>query len=200
MKRIAYIGLASMVVAGTLALSSAAQDQSLGSYARTVRKDKQGQQSAAKKYDNDNLPKNDTLSVVGNATDETADKTAGASQGGDQAAANAAQKTESKPPSTAADEQKKNEEWTKKIAVQKNQIDLMSRELDVLQREYRLRAAAFYADAGNRLRNQGTWDKQDVQYKDQIAQKQKALDAAKQQLSDLQEQARKAGVPPKARE
>ena len=47
------------------------------------------------------------------------------------------------------------------------------------QREYRLRAAAFYADAGNRLRGSGTWDKEDAQYKQQIAQKQKALDDAK---------------------
>jgi hypothetical protein len=69
---------------------------------------------------------------------------------------------------------------------------LLSRELDVLQREYRLRAAAFYADAGNRLRDAGAWDKEDAQYKQQIAAKQKAVDDAKKQLDDLQEQARKA--------
>jgi len=198
MKRISLVGLAVLVVAGALTLPALAQDQSLGSYARAVRKDKQP--AAAKKYDNDNLPKNDTLSVVGNATDEPAAKPADASQGGDQSAANSGQKSESKPADSAADEQKKNEEWAKKIATQKDQINLMSRELDVMQREYRLRAASFYGDAGNRLRNQGNWDVQDAQYKDQIAQKQKALDAAKQQLSDTQEQARKAGVPSKARE
>ena len=60
-----------------------------------------------------------------------------------------------------------------KIATQKDQISLMSRELDVAQREYRLRAAAMYADAGNRLRNQTSWDKEDAQYKQQIAQKAK---------------------------
>jgi multidrug resistance efflux pump len=77
---------------------------------------------------------------------------------------------------------------------------MLSRELDVLQREYRLRAAAFYADAGNRLRNSGSWDKEDAQYKQQIDQKQKALDNAKQELDDMQEQARKSGVPSSARE
>ncbi len=76
----------------------------------------------------------------------------------------------------------------------------MTRELDVLQREYRLRAAAFYADAGNRLRNAGTWDKEDRQYKQQVADKQKGLDAAKKQLDDMQEQARKAGVPSSMRQ
>jgi hypothetical protein len=52
-----------------------------------------------------------------------------------------------------------------------------------------------YADAGNRLRNSGDWDKQDTQYKQQIADKQKGLDDAKQKLDDMQEEARKAGMP-----
>jgi len=50
------------------------------------------------------------------------------------------------------------------------------------------------------LRNSGTWDKEDATYKQQIDQKQKALDDAKKALSDTQEQARKAGVPARARE
>jgi uncharacterized coiled-coil protein SlyX len=199
MKRISYVWLAGIVVAGALALSSQAQDQSLGSYARAVRKDKQGQQASAKKYDNDNLPKNDVLSVVGNTPAEPAEKTGEAPATGDQATPNAEPKPE-KTETSAADQQKMIDDWKTKIGTQKNQIDLMSRELDVLQREYRLRAASFYADAGNRLRNQGSWDKEDQQYKQQIDQKQKALGTAKQQLSDMQEGARKAGVPTSARE
>ena len=58
----------------------------------------------------------------------------------------------------------------------------------MLQREYQIRAAAMYADAGNRMRNSGDWDKQDAQYKQQIADKQKALDDAKQKLEDIQEE------------
>ena len=77
---------------------------------------------------------------------------------------------------------------------------MLSRELDVLQREYQVRAAAMYADVGNRLRNSADWDKQDAQYKQQIADKQKAVDDAKQKLDDMQEEARKAGVPASARE
>ncbi len=100
----------------------------------------------------------------------------------------------------AADAQKVNDQWKQKIADQQGKIDLLSRELDVTQREYRLRAAAFYADAGNRLRGSATWDKEDAQYKQQIAQKQKAVDDAKKALDDLKEQARKAGVPAKLRE
>ena len=89
-------------------------------------------------------------------------------------------------PADSSDAQKANDEWKKKIAAQQGKVDLLTRELDVTQREYRLRAAAFYADAGNRLRGSGTWDKEDAQYKQQIAQKQKALDDAKKALDDLE--------------
>ncbi len=91
-------------------------------------------------------------------------------------------------------------QWGDRLTQQQSQIDLNTRELDVLQREYQIRAAAMYADVGNRLRNSTDWDKQDAQYKQQIADKQKALDDAKQKLDDMQEEARKAGVPASVRE
>jgi hypothetical protein len=198
MKRIAFVWLAVGVMAGLLVATAGAQTDSLGDYARTARKGKEKQAAASRKFDNDNLPKNDALSVVGNVAQEPAP---GAANSGDKAASSG-DKTEAQPaPATsAADQQKLYDQWKQRIAEQKNQIDMLSRELDVVQREYRLRAAAFYADAGNRLRNSGAWDKEDAQYKQQIAAKQKALDAAKQQLEDLQEQARKAGVPSSVRQ
>jgi len=192
MKRTFYVMFAACCLAGTLA----AAQSSLGDYARTVRKDKEQKPAAAKKYDNDNLPRQDKLSVVGNAPDTTA-----AAPAGDQANAaptnadSTAKEPEVKSGQSAEDRQKAYADWQTKITEQQGQVDLLSRELDVQQREYRLRAAAFYADAGARLRDAAIWDKQDAQYKQQIAQKQKALDAAKQHLQDLQEQARKSGVP-----
>ena len=57
-----------------------------------------------------------------------------------------------------------------------------------------MRAATFYGDAGAQLRNSAQWSKDDAQYKSDMESKQKALTAAQQELSDLQEQARKAGV------
>jgi hypothetical protein len=200
MKRIAYL-LAILVAAATFAGPLRAQQtESLGDYARTIRKEKDKQPPTSKKYDNDNLPRNDSLSVVGNAPEQPADNAAAANTEQPSAEAAPATAPAASAPSAAAEQQKTNDSWKERIADQKNQIELMSRELDVMQREYRLRAAAFYADAGNRLRNSGAWDKEDAQYKQQIAAKQKAIDAAKQQLSDLQEQARKAGVPSSARQ
>jgi hypothetical protein len=193
MKRITYIGFvfaASTVLLASLAVaqsSSPAQDQALGDYARKIRKDPGAPKPRPKVFDNDNLPKDDKLSIVGaqapveaNAVAPVDDKDANAAKPAedDQAKKQAAWKT-----------------WQDKMTSQKDQIDLAGRELDVLQREYQIRAAAMYADAGNRMRNSGQWDKEDADYKQKIADKQKAVDDAKQKLADIQEDARKSGVP-----
>lgn len=190
--------------------ASAQSSDNLADYARQVRKQKAGSTPAAKKFDNDNLPAAEKLSVVGQApaadADATTDKAAPVDANAaatdtakpEQAAAGQANAQPAK--DAAAEKQKENEAWQKKIKTAQDQIDLQTRELDVLNREYRLRAAAFYADAGNRLRNSGSWDKEDAQYKEQIAAKQQAVEDAKKSLDDLQEQARKAGVPSSMRE
>ena len=208
MKRIVYVWLAGVILAGTLVTAAGAQSQSLGDYARAARKDKdKDKKSVVKQFDNDNLPKTDTLSIIGNApAQSTEEAKESAPQESDHAkaqtdkAAQTDKSVQTAPRDEAAEREKAYKEWQKKIADQRNQIDLLSREMDVMQREYRLRAAAFYADAGNRLRNQADWDKEDASYKQKIAEKQKAVDAAKQHLDDLQEQARKAGVPAAMRE
>ena len=197
MKRIAYLWLAIAIAASmAVGMANAQQSDSLGDYARSVRKGKK-QDVAVKKFDNDNLPHNDNVSVVGNAPQS--DKQAQDSPKPDNSA-DPTKKADSKASQSAADKQKEYSDWKDKLGAQKSQVDLLSRELDVLQREYRLRAATFYADAGNRLRNSGDWDKEDSQYKQKIADKQKSLDDAKAKLDDMQEEARKAGVPAGLRE
>ena len=201
MKRITYVWLAAMVVTGILAALAGAQNQSLGDYARKVRKDNDQKPAAVKKYDNDNLPKDDKLSVVGNPPPEPAKKEGESAENAAQPAAGAeAEKKTEEGPESAADRQKRFDQWKSKIADQKSQLDLASRELDIEQREYRLRAAQFYGDAGERLRNSAQWDKEDAQYKQKIAEKQKAVDSAKQKLESLQEQARRDGVPASVRQ
>jgi hypothetical protein len=208
------LALAITVLMGT-AWGQAQQD-SLAEYARHKREEKQSEPAPKRVFDNDNLPREEHISVVGSAKEPAsennpADATANAesSAPADQPKDDSAvtdQKDPSKakleltPGQSAEDRQKVFDDWKKKIADQKASVDLQSRELDVMQREYRLRAVAVYSDAGNRLRNSASWDKEDKQYKEQIGAKQKALDAAKQQLADLQEKARRAGVPSKDRE
>jgi hypothetical protein len=192
MKRITYIGL--VIALSTLLLGSPAGAQTpkqspdqppLGDYARKVRKDPAAAKAKPKVFDNDNLPTEDKLSVVGQ---KPAPDVAPATPADDKDAA-------AKPEDEQARKQAEWKGWQDKLSSQKDSIDLAARELDVLQREYQLRAAAMYADAGNRIRNSGQWDKQDAEYKQKIADKQKAVDDAKAKLDDMKEQARKAGVP-----
>ncbi len=229
MKHIACSGIGLVLFLGLTGLPAGAQNQaptasqnsssgsSLGDYARQVRKDPGAASSKPKVFDNDNLPKADKLSIVGQ-TPATATSSANAKAPSDSAtpaaeegktapdnkASDAKAGADAKAPLTNAPKTPEDEatkqgaakQWADKIASQKEQIDLLTRELDVLQREYQIRAAAMYADAGNRMRNSADWDKQDAQYKEQIADKQKTLDDAKQKLEELQEEARKAGAPP----
>jgi hypothetical protein len=203
MKRIECIGLGLVLALSTIWLNSPAGAQttstapgqsspdqsSLGDYARKVRKDPGDAKAKPKVYDNENLPMNDKLSIVGqppaaNASDKSA----------------AADSKDAAKPAVSSDDEKAKKQaawkvWQDKLSAQKDSIDLTGRELDVLKREYELRAAVMYADAGNRIRNSAQWDKEDADYKQKIADKQKAVDDAKQKLDDMKEEARKAGVP-----
>lgn len=221
MKRMNYFGIGLALCIGTLAFPAHAQSSqknqdpasaqgqassgsSLGDYARQVRKDSGATAKAKPKtFDNDNLPREDKLSVIGEqpatasnnaAESKPAETDANAAAGGAKADA------KGKPEDDAAAKQAAWKQWQAKLAAQRDQIELLQREVDVLQREYQIRAAAFYADAGNRLRNSGDWDKADAQYKQQIADKVKAVEDAKQKLEDLEEESRKSGVPAAMRE
>jgi hypothetical protein len=219
MKHIAYVGFGFALFAASVVPASAQQSQasstqsqnqaqpSLADYARQIKKDSPQPKSKPKVFDNDNLPKNDKLSVVGERPPVAADKSSEAkpadSTGNVPAATDKKSAPETKAAATEDDQAKRQaalKEWQQKLTAQKAQIDLVDREWDVLKREYQVRAAVFYADAGDRLRNSAAWDKQDTQYKQQIADKQKALDDAKQKLEEMQEDARKAGIPAAMRE
>ena len=182
-----------LMAIGTLLLLgvSGTAAQSLGDYARAARKKKVEPTSASRHFDNDNLPTNETLSVVGPPPPANAN----AGQGAVNASSTQATRAATVDPAAAAAERKKAaDEWTKKLDQQKQKIDSLNHELDLEQREFRLRAAAYYGDAGTRLRNSAQFDKDDAHYKSDADGKQKALDAARQELDEMQEQARKAGI------
>jgi hypothetical protein len=189
--------LAITTVLALLAIATAAQTssdtQSLGDYAKAVRKQPVSKAQTGKRFDNDNLPADEHISVVGAAPQKETPADSAAKADG-------APVDSTEQSTKDADRKAANDDWKKKLQDQKDQIDLNARELDVVQREYRLRAAAMYADAGSRLRNASQWDKEDADYKQKIAEKQKSLDDARQKLEDMQEEARKAGVPPAIRE
>jgi hypothetical protein len=213
MKRTAHILLSTLILIVTLIPSCFAQSNngSLADAARKTRQEKQAVPAPTKVFDNDSLPRQEHISVVGqpaltpasvrsDSTQADQDRSKDENSNGkdDSEAKTDSDKTKLTidPNQSTGDRELVYGEWRKKVADQKDTITLLQRELDVLQREYRLRAAAMYADVGNRLRNANQWDKEDRDYKDKIEAKQKDLDRAKQQLSDIQDQARKAGVPP----
>ncbi len=182
MKHMKHFAIGTLLLLGV----SGAAAQSLGDYARAVRKNKVEPSATSRHYDNDNLPTTDKLSVVGPAADSDAAPTAKAGT--------------PDPAAAAAERQKAADDWKKKLDQQQQKIESLNHELDLDQREYRLRAAAEYSDAGNRLRNAAQWDKDDAHYKTDMDSKQKALDAAKQELDQMQEEARKAGIAEKDKE
>lgn len=194
MKRMTWLAAAVLILLG----ASVATAQSLGDYARSARKAKLQPASTGHHYDNDNLPKNNHVSVVGQESSGNADNPQESATAGAQP--DAAKATTKDPDAGAADRQKAAEQLQKKLDDQKQKVDALNHELDLAQREYRLRVAALYSDAGNRLRNQGAWDKQDAQYQQDMADKQKAIEDAKQQLDATQEEARKAGLKQKDEE
>jgi hypothetical protein len=63
-----------------------------------------------------------------------------------------------------------------------------------------VKSAEFYSNPANMAQHPKGFSKDDADFKQKIADKQKELDAAKGQLSDMQDQARKAGAPAGASE
>lgn len=158
-------------------------EPSLGDVARANRAKKHTSSSAIK-LDDDTMPRSSTPST--SSEPETAKKTDDKSTDADKEAAKK---------DAAAAQKQKNDDLKKQIDDEKKEIATLQRELDIAQREERLRAAAFYGDAGTMLRDQTKFAEDTRKAQDEINGKKQAVEAAQQKLADLQEQARKAGLP-----
>ncbi|MFL6299868.1 MAG: hypothetical protein ACJ71N_04595 [Terriglobales bacterium] len=176
--------LSAVVLAGALSVTVCAQ--SLGDAARQARAEKPPTPQT-KVYTNDNLPTTGSISVLGTApVPSTASSTD--AKPAKAAAGAAAEKSQAQAKQDAAEKTKADAE------AQKAEISRLERELDIATREWKLRQAAYYADAGNQLRDPTSWAAEERKYNDETAQKKQALDAARQKLEDLQEQGRKLGM------
>ena len=176
MKRTLYV----MTFALLTMLSSTALAQDLGAVARQQREQKKPQ--AKKVFTNDDIATQrvSPAEPTAEATSATAPAAAGA-------------KTEAaKPP--AEDKAKATAALQQKIDSQKTEITSLTRELDLADRENRLRVANYYADAGNSLRDPKKWSDEQKAKQDEIDGKKKAIEAAKAKLADMIEQGRKAGL------
>ena len=192
------------VCAGVAVAQSSAQ--SLCDYARAIKKSKGAPATPEQKkvYDNDNLPANASISVVGRdpvappndaaTPDQPKDANAPAQATGDDKK-DEKKDLEIKAGQSAGDRKEALDAWKQKLDDQSTKVNSVAHELDLLQREYRVKSSEFYANAANRAQNPTGFAKDDADYKQKIADKQKELDEAKAKLSQMQDEARRAGAP-----
>ena len=89
----------------------------------------------------------------------------------------------------------KNDALKAKIADLKKSVSDQQKEINIMEREHQIKTAEYYADAGTQLRTSGQWFIDEKSYQDDLANKKKALSDAQASLDQLNEQARKAGIP-----
>ena len=171
--------LCMVIVLTATAIASA---QSLGDVARKERSKQKPQ--AARTYTNEDIP-----SVSMSKEEAKPDNAAAAAD------ANAEKKDGDKSAKTPAEDKAAlNAEWKKRVDSEKANVASIEREINLMEREEKVKVAVFYSDAGNRLRDSKDWANQEQKYQTDIAARQKDLAAAKTKLDTARESARKAGA------
>jgi hypothetical protein len=167
-----------LVAAAALLLGTAPaqQSESLGDIARQQRA---GKKAPKKVITNDDLP-----------------SAPAAASPAAPAAATPAPAAKAAPQKDLADEyQKSQQDFRARYLAQKQQVEKLQADIAAMQRDYQQRVAGYYADAGNRLRDDKAWADKQRKFDSDIAEKQKKLDQARQELDNIKEQARRAGIP-----
>lgn len=187
MRRILYVVLTALLLG--LAANAWAQD-SLGDYARKMREQQKPASPTTKVWTNDDIGSPSAAPAAPAAPAAAAATTSAAAPA---AKAKDAKKDETqKSPDEIAQE---GAAWKGKIAAQKAKIAEIQRNIDVAQREYKLRTIDWYTNAGNALLDQKKWHDQEERYQKEVADRQKELADAQQKLEDMREEIRKAGLP-----
>jgi chromosome segregation ATPase len=186
--------LLSLLVLGVTLFGVSAGAQTLAEIAKESRA-KQKANPFAKVIDNDVLPSSPEAAAPDD--EKKADEKKGDDKKADEKKSGDEKKDGGKEDKKAAsnEDQKNLDAWKKRLADQKKEISQLQRELDVAEREARLRAAAYYADAGVQFRDQAKYAEDSRNLQTEIDTKKQALADAKQRLEDMQDEARKAGVP-----
>jgi hypothetical protein len=166
--------------------------QSLGEVARETRNTPHPR--AKKVVTNDEIPTVDTTSASSGSAKDSADgsddKTA--SKSGDKAGSEKADKGAA--PASAAGQKKLDADWNQKLTQQQEKVSLLERELKVSEQEYRQRQLAHFADVNARVNSQQQYAEAEKLDADDLAQKREKLNAERQKIESMQEDARHAGV------
>ena len=152
--------------------------------ARKARAEKQAAGKPKKVYTNDDF-----------ATKKSAPVTPAAGTEGDQAAATPATTDGAATTGAVADDPKSEVSWRKKFQAVRDKIANSEKELDVLQRELNKDQVQYYNDPQKALMQQ--YDRKDINDRTaKVDAKKKEIEDLKKQLSDMEEELRKAGGDP----
>ena len=176
-------------------LSVPAMGQTLADMAREARKNKPATPVASEHvYTNESLNLKPAPSI---GTDSAADKGAKKDAKASDAEASSGGATADSDEASPEDAKKKQAaDFKEKIEAAKTELAQLQRELDVRQREDKLRVAQFYSDAGNRLRNEKQYAEDTRKNQAELEDKQKKIADTQSKLDKLRDEARRAGLSP----
>jgi hypothetical protein len=167
-----------------LALPAAAQ--TLADRARELRKEKRTPSANEKVFTNESLSLRPAPAITTETKPDAKDAAKKDAEEGD----------EEKQPTPDEVKAKLAGEYREKIDKAKAEIATLQRELDIAERENKLRVAQFYADAGNRLRDEKKFVEDQNKTLADIADKRKRLADTTTALEQARSEARRAGIAP----
>jgi hypothetical protein len=178
MRRILWITAAAALLLGPLQARAQQPDNSLAAADRKAREQKKDAPKAVKVFNNDNLPANGPVSVVGAPPAETT------------SSANAPASTaEGAAPATGE------QYWRGRFADVRKKIQQTQSELAIMQRELGQLEVQYYPDPQKAM-NQRYSRAEIIAKQEKIDAKQKELTQLNQQLSDMEDDLRKSGGDP----
>ena len=173
---------------GLVVFATPAQDQSTDDVAAAARKAREQLKNAPKPkkiLTNDDIPSANTSNTNPASEEAAAPKAEGQEAGTDQAAAG----------KNPEDDPKSELYWRKRFQKTRDKLAQAEKELDLLQRELDKDQVQYYPDPQKALIQQH--DRSDISEKAaKIQAKQKEIDSLKQELSDMEDDLRKAGGDP----
>ncbi len=179
MKRI-YLLFAALLLG--LTVGAWAQDVSLGDYARKQREQQKPASPTTKVFTNDDIASAPPLAQATVTSDKDTDT--------DKKSAKSKEKEKPK----AEEMARQAEEFKQKVADQKAKIAEIQRNIDVSNREYKLRTIDWYTQAGNALLDPKKYKDQGDAHDKEIADLQKQLADANAELDKIREEIRQAGL------
>ncbi len=188
-----WMACAILVFAATVLASA---QEPLGDVAREERAKPKPQ--AAKVVTDDDIPSVTKIAVFAEAPSANPEKKEVSAADAEQPEGDDADQAEGdkdkQGPLTADEKIKQIEMWKTKIAAQEAKVQSLDQQVQQIDRDYRLRMSAFYADLGVRLRDEAKWADEEKKYHEQIEAKQKERDVERDKLEDMKDAARRAGV------